>query len=84
MVICKVPATAYDRHGTANRRVPIVIVGDATALDEDLLDLNFDLWLHGDHLPMMPLEGRLGGISRPFEWPTQTPQRKRPNMQIEK
>jgi Acyl-coenzyme A:6-aminopenicillanic acid acyl-transferase len=53
----------------AKTRVLIGIGGDAAALDEDMLDLNFDQWLLGNNLPIMKLEGQLGGMSRPFEWP---------------
>jgi predicted choloylglycine hydrolase len=55
----------------AKRRVLIGIGGDAAALGEDMFDLNFDQWLHGDDLPIKQLEGHLGGMSRPFEWPIQ-------------
>jgi hypothetical protein len=47
----------------------IGIGGDAVALDEDMLDLNLDQWARGNDLPIMKLEGQLGGMSRPFEWP---------------
>jgi hypothetical protein len=53
----------------AEKRVLIAVRGDAAALDEDMMDLNLDQWLHGNDLPLMRLESQLGGMSRPFEWP---------------
>jgi hypothetical protein len=53
----------------AKKRVLIGVGGDAAALDEDMMDVNLDRWLYGDDLPIMKLEGQLGGLSRPFEWP---------------
>ena len=53
----------------AKKRVLIGIGGDAAALEEDMLDVDFDRWLAGEDLPVGHLEGQLGGMSRPFEWP---------------
>ncbi len=58
----------------AKRRVLIGIGGDAAALDEDMLDVNFVSWLAGEDLPVTQLGGQLGGVSRPVEWP---PRRKK-------
>ena len=51
----------------AKRRLLIGIGGDAAALDEDMLDVD-DL-ARGEDLPIAGLEGQLGGLSQPFEWP---------------
>jgi hypothetical protein len=53
----------------AKRRLLIGIGGDAAALEEDMLDVNFDRWLAGEDLPISQLHGQLGGMSKPFEWP---------------
>jgi hypothetical protein len=53
----------------AKRRLLIGIGGDAAALEEDMLDVDFDSWVNGADLPITHLEGQLGGLSRPFEWP---------------
>jgi predicted choloylglycine hydrolase len=53
----------------AKKRILIGIGGDAAALDEDMLDVNLDAWSRGQNLPVTHLEGQLGGMSRPFEWP---------------
>jgi hypothetical protein len=58
----------------AKRRLLIGIGGDAAALDEDMLDISFDRWIEGEDLPISHLEGQLGGMSRPVEWP---PRRRR-------
>jgi predicted choloylglycine hydrolase len=50
----------------AKNRILIGIGGDAAALDEDMLDLNLDQWARGNDLPIVKLEGQLGGMSRPF------------------
>ena len=34
-----------------------------------MLDVSLDRWLQGEDLPVAHLEGQLGGMSRPFEWP---------------
>jgi hypothetical protein len=44
-------------------------MGRAAALDEDMVDLNFAQWVHGEDLPIAHLQGQLGGTSHPFEWP---------------
>jgi len=51
------------------KRLLIGIGGDAAALEEDMLDVDFDQWLNGKDLPIAHLEGQLGGVSRPFQWP---------------
>jgi predicted choloylglycine hydrolase len=61
----------------AKNRILIGIGGDAAALDEDMLDLDLDQWVRGNDLPIVKLEGQLGGMSRPFEWPIR---RVRPNV----
>jgi predicted choloylglycine hydrolase len=53
----------------SKKRLLIGVGGDAAALEEDMLDVDFDRWLTGEDLPVRYLEGQLGGISRPFEWP---------------
>jgi predicted choloylglycine hydrolase len=60
----------------AKRRLLIGIGGDAAALEEDMLDVNFDRWLAGDDLPISHLQGQLGGMSKPVEWPPR-PRRKK-------
>jgi predicted choloylglycine hydrolase len=58
----------------AKRRVLIGIGGDAAALEEDMLDVSFDRWMAGEDLPISHLQGQLGGMSKPAEWP---PRRRR-------
>ena len=53
----------------AKKRLLIGIGGDAAALDEDMLDVDFDEWLRGNDLPVAHLDGQLGGTTQPFEWP---------------
>jgi hypothetical protein len=53
----------------AKKRLLIGIGGDAAALDEDMMDLDFDAWLGGEDSPIAHLQGQLGGTSHPFEWP---------------
>jgi predicted choloylglycine hydrolase len=65
----------------ARRRLLIGIGGDAAALDEDIgersdavlrtamLDVDLAGWVAGRDLPVAHLEGQLGGLSQPFEWP---------------
>lgn len=53
----------------AMRRILIGIGGDAAALEEDMLDVNFTQWVDGEDLPVAHLDGQLGGTSQPFEWP---------------
>jgi predicted choloylglycine hydrolase len=53
----------------AKRRLLVGIGGDAAALEEDMLDVSFDRWLAGKDLPMSHLQGQLGGMSNPVEWP---------------
>jgi hypothetical protein len=57
------------------RRILIGIGGDAAALEEDMLDVNFTQWVNGEDLPVGHLDGQLGGASQPFEWPI--PRRRR-------
>jgi hypothetical protein len=58
----------------ARRRLLIGVGGDAAALEEDMLDVNFDRWLAGEDLPISHRYGR--GMAKPFEWP---PRRRRKN-----
>jgi predicted choloylglycine hydrolase len=51
------------------KRLLIGIGGDAAALDEDMLDVNLDQWSAGENLQISHLQGQLGGMSQPFEWP---------------
>lgn len=51
------------------KRLLIGIGGDAAALEEDMLDVDFGAWVAGEDLPVAHLEGQLGGMSQPFEWP---------------
>jgi predicted choloylglycine hydrolase len=44
----------------AKRRFLIGIGGDAAALDEDMLDVDFQLWAAGADLPIKHLKGQLG------------------------
>jgi hypothetical protein len=60
----------------ARKRVLIGIGGDAAALEEDMLDVDFDRWLAGEDLPVSQLQGQLGGLSRPFEWPVRRRRKK--------
>jgi hypothetical protein len=53
----------------AKRRLLFGIGGDAAALEEDMLDVNFDQWLAGEDLPISHLQGQLGGMAKPFAWP---------------
>lgn len=48
----------------AKRRLLIGIGGDAAALDEDMLDVDFKLWVAGEDLPATQLKGQLG-LGRP-------------------
>lgn len=45
------------------------IGGDAAALDEDMLDVSLTDWVRGEDLPVDHLDGQLGGMAKPFEWP---------------
>jgi predicted choloylglycine hydrolase len=60
----------------AKKRILIGIGGDAAALEEDMLDVSLDEWLHGQDLPIVRLEGQLGGMAHPFEWPVPRARRK--------
>jgi predicted choloylglycine hydrolase len=53
----------------AKRRLLIGIGGDAAALDEDMLDVDLAAWVAGRNLAVDCLQGQLGGVSHPFEWP---------------
>jgi hypothetical protein len=44
----------------AKRRLLIGIGGDAAALDEDMLDVDFKLWVAGEDLAIKQLKGQLG------------------------
>jgi predicted choloylglycine hydrolase len=60
----------------AKRRLLIGIGGDAAALEEDMLDVSFDRWLAGEDLPVTRLQGQLGGMAKPFEWPVRRRRKK--------
>jgi predicted choloylglycine hydrolase len=60
----------------AKRRLLIGIGGDAAALEEDMLDVSLDDWIRGQDLPVTQLQGQLGGLSQPFEWPPTRERRK--------
>jgi hypothetical protein len=66
----------------AKRRLLIGIGGDAAALDEDMLDVSFDRWLAGEDLPVSQLQGQLGGMSKPVEWPPRAKRQKAGKSQI--
>jgi predicted choloylglycine hydrolase len=53
----------------ARGRMLIGIGGDAAALEEDMLDVSLDAWAGGADLGVTHLDGQLGGMSQPFEWP---------------
>jgi hypothetical protein len=53
----------------ARRRLLLGVGGDAAALEEDMLDVDFDAWVNGTDLPVARLKGQLGGLTQPFEWP---------------
>jgi predicted choloylglycine hydrolase len=53
----------------SKKRLLIGIGGAAAALEEDMLDVDFDQWRNGEDVPVTHLDGQLGGLSRPFEWP---------------
>jgi predicted choloylglycine hydrolase len=53
----------------AKKRLLFGIGGDAAALEEDMLDVDFNRWLGGEDLAVDHLDGQLGGLSKPFEWP---------------
>jgi hypothetical protein len=61
----------------SKKRLLIGIGGDAASLEEDMLDVNFDQWMKGEDLPVTRLEGQLGGLARPFEWPITRKRKKR-------
>jgi predicted choloylglycine hydrolase len=63
----------------SKKRLLIGIGGDAAALDEDMLDVDFGQWLKGEDLRLALLEGQLGGTFRPFEWPI--PRKRKPIRQ---
>jgi predicted choloylglycine hydrolase len=48
----------------ARRRLLIGIGGDAAALDEDMADVDFKLWVTGEDVPFEQLKGQLG-LGRP-------------------
>lgn len=53
----------------AKRRVLVGVGGDAAALDEDMLDIDFAAWVNGEDLPVRQLTGQLGGLAAPIDWP---------------
>ena len=65
----------------ASRRMLIGIGGDAAALEEDMLDIDFGAWVKGEDLPVTHLIGQLGGMSLPIDWPpkrNKTAKRRKP------
>jgi predicted choloylglycine hydrolase len=64
------------------KRTLIGIGGDATGLEQDILDVNLSRWCAGADLPITHLQGRLGGNSRPFEWPSSRKRRKAAELRI--
>ena len=60
----------------ARRRLLIGIGGDAAALDEDMLDIDLAAWVAGKDLAVGCLQGQLGGLSHPFEWPPRRPKKR--------
>jgi predicted choloylglycine hydrolase len=53
----------------AKKRLLVGVGGDAAALDEDMLDIDFAAWVNGENLPVSELTGQLGGMSLPIDWP---------------
>jgi predicted choloylglycine hydrolase len=53
----------------AKRRMLMGVGGDAAALDEDMLDIDFAGWVQGQDLPVRQLTGQLGGLAAPIDWP---------------
>jgi predicted choloylglycine hydrolase len=60
----------------AKKRLLIGIGGDAAALDEDMLDVDFGRWLAGEDLAVSHLAGQLGGMAKPFQWPQRRTRKK--------
>jgi predicted choloylglycine hydrolase len=60
----------------AKKRLLVGIGGDAAALDEDMLDIDFTAWVKGEDLPVKELTGQLGGMLLPIEWPPKRSARK--------
>jgi hypothetical protein len=56
--------------------LPSGIGGDAAALEVDMLDVSFDRWLAGEDLPIAHLQGQLGGLSKPIDWPPRPARKK--------
>jgi predicted choloylglycine hydrolase len=50
----------------SKRRLLIGIGGDAAALDEDMMDVDFRLWVAGEDLPIKQLKGQLNLGLQPF------------------
>ena len=50
----------------SKRRFMIGIGGDAAALDEDMMDVDFKLWVAGEDIPVKQLSGQLG-LGRRFQ-----------------
>jgi hypothetical protein len=55
-----------DRAEPTKRRLLIGIGGDAAALEEDMLDVDFKLWVAGEDLPIRQLKGQLGLGWQPY------------------
>jgi predicted choloylglycine hydrolase len=70
----------------ASRRMLIGVGGDAAALDEDMLDIDFAAWVKGEDLPVTHLTGQLGGMSLPIDWPPRrskiTTKRRKPAREV--
>ena len=66
----------------AKRRLLIGIGGDAAALEEDMLDVDFDRWVTGEDLQIAHLQGQLGGTSKPVEWPPRRRRKKAEKSQV--
>ena len=61
----------------AKRRVLVGVGGDAAALDEDMLDIDFAAWVGGEDLPVKQLVGQLGGMYYPIDWPPRRKNKKK-------
>lgn len=68
----------------AKRRVLLGIGGDAAALDEDMLDIDFAAWVGGKDLAARQLTGQLGGLAAPLDWPPKRKATRRPARKTRK
>jgi predicted choloylglycine hydrolase len=68
------------------RRLLIGVGGDAAALEEDMLEIDFTAWVKGQDLPVTHLTGQLGGMSLPIDWPPRrskiTTKRRKPAREV--